>query len=319
MRVLARIGATLIILVGVVAVAAAVVAMKTVGRNNIVDLDPRRITTTRAVVTSGHGLLGFYDTTLIIKATAVDPRTKLWIGIAHQDDLDSYLDDEPRAEIISYRYPDEIGIRDVKGTARGLPRPTGMDWWVASAQGTGSAQLSWPMRNGPYGVVIMNQSGDPRISVDATFAVQIKGIFETAELVGLGGVVAIGAGVLIFVLTRRRRRTGAAELSGTSVPPATGGPGDVATPTDRPAGRGLAGRHRRLCATAEAGDRDHRSTAVDDPDGGSRARVPLCQSRSGRLEEARPDPSARGAHRRRAEPGGRPHPVGEAILRQQHP
>lgn len=222
MRILARVGGSLLIVIGVLAIAAAVVTMKFIGRDNTIRMDPHAITTAGPAVTTGKGLLSYYATTLTVEVKAKDPKEKLWIGIAHQDDLSSYLADKSRAEIVSYQYPDQLGINNYQGVDNDLTAPTGLDWWVASAQGTGSARLSWPMENASFGAVIMNQDGSRKLAGDVTLGLQIKGVFETAEVAGIGGVVAILLGIGVFLLTRRIRSSqepaGIVEESTAAVP-----------------------------------------------------------------------------------------------------
>ncbi|SDS31973.1 hypothetical protein [Microlunatus soli] len=206
MRILARVGGSLLIFIGVLAIAVAIVTMKFIGKDNTIMMDPRTVSTAGPAVTTGKGLLSYYDTTLTVQVKAKDPKAKVWIGIAHQDDLSSYLADKSRAEIISYQYPDQIGINNYRGVDNDLVAPAQLDWWVASAKGTGSAQLSWPMRNAAYGAVIMNQNGSRKFSGDVGLGLQIKGVFETAELAGLGGLIGILLGIGVFIATRPRRR-----------------------------------------------------------------------------------------------------------------
>lgn len=205
MRVLARVGASLLIFIGLVAIAAAIGTMKFIGRENTIRMDPRTITTAGPAITTGRGLLSYYDTTLRVRVVAEDPKEKLWIGVAHQDDLSSYVADRSRAEIISYQYPDRLGLNNFTGVDNDLTAPTGLDWWVASAKGTGTAELSWPMQNAAYGAVIMNQNGHRKIAAKVSFGLQIKGVFETAEWAGLGGLIAVLLGIGIFIVSRKRR------------------------------------------------------------------------------------------------------------------
>lgn len=51
----------------------------------------------------------------------------------------------------------------------------------------------------------MNADGKPGVDVDLELGLQIEGIHETALLLLVGGTAAIVLGVVIFVLTRKRR------------------------------------------------------------------------------------------------------------------
>lgn len=207
MRIPARIGGTLLIVLGGVVLLAAIVAMKIVGTTDTISLQPRQITTDGAAITTARGLLGYYDSTLTIRATAADPRQKLWIGIAHQDDLDNYLRDRSRAEILSYAYPDRLRINDIDEADDDLAAPVDLDWWVASAHGTGHAELNWPMRNAAYGAVIMKSDGSRKIAGDVTLGLQLQGAFRTAVWAGVGGLIAVLLGIGSFVLTRRHKES----------------------------------------------------------------------------------------------------------------
>lgn len=205
MRILARIGAFILIFAGVIAVAAAVVTMKTVGKNDVIMMQPSTLHTKSAAITTAKGLLSVYGSDLHINVAATDPKEKLWLGVAYQDDLDSYLGNSSRTQVVAFSYPSRLVTDAYNGTNSALTAPRTLDWWLDTATGTGTAQLVWTMQNAPCGIVIMNQSGKPDVDAKVTVGLQVKGVYKTAEIVGAGGVVAILLGVLIFIITRRRQ------------------------------------------------------------------------------------------------------------------
>lgn len=205
MRFLSRVAAVLLILLGVPAVIAAAAAIKVVGSDNVVMLPAKHLRTDGAAIATAEGLLSVYDTTLHVRATAQDPKTKLWIGAADQGDLKNYLGATSRSVITRYAFPDTLTVDQYAGLDEALTAPRKLDWWLADGHGEGRAELAWPIPDGNYRVLIMNADGKPGVDVDLELGLQIEGIHETALLLLVGGTAAIVLGVVIFVLTRKRR------------------------------------------------------------------------------------------------------------------
>lgn len=124
----------------------------------------------------------------------------VFVGIARTSDVRRYLggtahttvtdiDDEPLGLFgdFSARY------RDSAGAAR-ADRPAGQGFWIASASGTGTQDMTWDVRDGDWSIVVMNADGSPGVRADIKAGAQLPILDEL-------GWTAIGAGVLFVLMT----------------------------------------------------------------------------------------------------------------------
>ena len=138
-----------------------------------------------------------------VRVTAqVSDEQAVFIGIASQSDIDRYLAGVAYDEVVDVDRS-TVETRTVPGGA--VPPPPGaQSFWVASTGGTGSQNLTWPIEDGRWGVVVMNLDGSPSLDLTVTAGARIAYLTPVAlVLLGLGGLCLIGAAVL----TRRPRRT----------------------------------------------------------------------------------------------------------------
>ena len=79
----------------------------------------------------------------------------VFVGIAHDDDLDAYLQGVRRAEVTDLD-PPEYDLH-----SGGAPRllPGAETFWVASAEGRGRQAADWDVEGGHWSVVAMNADG----------------------------------------------------------------------------------------------------------------------------------------------------------------
>jgi hypothetical protein len=148
----------------------------------------------------------------------------VFIGIAPLAEGRAYLDGVERTVI------DDLGI-DTSARAQelvpgGAPSgpPTEQDFWVAQASGAGAQQLSWEPADGNWLLVVMNADGSADVAVTARIGATAPALDGLAwGLIG-GGVFLVLMGVLVVVLTVRRRP---ARYAG---PPYGGAPATVGPP-----------------------------------------------------------------------------------------
>jgi hypothetical protein len=131
-----------------------------------------------------------------------------FVGIARTADVSAYLKGTLHTSIRDVSYsPFRVAYRDSKGNG-GPPAPAEQDFWVASAQGTGTQTVRWNVRHGDWSIVVMN--ADASRDVEAGVRVAAK-----APAMGTAGWVSIGGALVLFIaagtLLVRRRRTGSGE------------------------------------------------------------------------------------------------------------
>ncbi|MFJ6003813.1 DUF4389 domain-containing protein [Arthrobacter sp. NPDC092385] len=104
--------------------------------------------------------------TLQLRATGVPAGQAVFIGIARQADVDTYLSSVAHTELIEVRIdPFRAGYREVMGSAAPAP-PAEQTIWTASASGTGTQEITADLRAGSWAVVVMNADGSPGGTVD---------------------------------------------------------------------------------------------------------------------------------------------------------
>ena len=142
-------------------------------------------------------LIDAIDLDVQLVATALDPDTAIFIGIARQADLDRYLADVAHERVTRFDAGEPVYRRQGE-VAGAIPAPTVQEFWVASASGPGTQELTWSATSGRWGAAVMNADGSPGVAV--TMEVGAKsGIVMPVALViaGLGLVLTAAAVVLI--------------------------------------------------------------------------------------------------------------------------
>jgi len=115
------------------------------------------------------------------------------------------------------RYLTEVAhvrITDVTRTAlhtRSVPgsvtarQPTEQTFWVSSTYGSGSQQLTWPMRKGRWSMVVMNADATSGITATATAAVHLMYVGSIAMAALIGGTLALLGSIAAGLVARRGR------------------------------------------------------------------------------------------------------------------
>ncbi len=135
---------------------------------------------------------------------------EIFIGIAPQRDVDTYLQDVAHDEVDHVTFtgtdsPEDVEYRRMGGT--GAPAPPGdQTFWSASASGPGEQTVDWDVTEGDWAFVTMNADGSEGVAVSMT--VGAKAGFVLGAAIGLlagGTIVLILGGLLIFLGARPRR------------------------------------------------------------------------------------------------------------------
>lgn len=153
-------------------------------------------------------LIDAIDLDVRLRATALDSERSIFIGIARQRDLDRYLADVAHDRVI--RMTGTTPVYRQQGTeVAAVTEPTGQDFWVASASGSGTQELTWAATSGRWAAVVMNADGTPGITVSMTVGAKSGLVAPLAVIVTLLGVVltATAVGLIVYGAAGARRRS----------------------------------------------------------------------------------------------------------------
>jgi hypothetical protein len=137
-----------------------------------------------------------------LQATGTGGRP-VFLGIAPTAEVERYLAGSAHAEVTDFELdPFRAEMRNTAGAARPAA-PTAQAFWAASANGTGTQTVDWPMRSGRWTVVVMNADGSPGVSVDVAVGAKTGALLPIG--IGMAGValVAIVGGIAFIVVGSR--------------------------------------------------------------------------------------------------------------------
>jgi hypothetical protein len=142
-------------------------------------------------------LIDAIDLDVQLVATGLDPEDAIFIGIARQRDLDRYLADVAHERVTRFDDGEPVYRRQGEGE-RPLPAPADQDFWVASATGSGTQELTWSATSGRWAAAVLNADGSPGVAVTMTVGAKSGIVMPIAlTMAGLGLVLTAGAVVLI--------------------------------------------------------------------------------------------------------------------------
>ncbi len=133
------------------------------------------------------------DATIRLRAANLDG-TPVFVGIGPAEDVGAYLSGAARDEVrdVDGR---RLRYREVPGGLEVTP-PTDLGFWVASASGSGTQELTWEVASGDWVAVLMNADGSPGILADLNVGVRagiIPGLAAGLLVLGvLLGALAVG-------------------------------------------------------------------------------------------------------------------------------
>ncbi|MGJ7450302.1 DUF4389 domain-containing protein [Aquipuribacter sp. MA13-6] len=147
--------------------------------------------------------------TLRVRATATDGG-EVFVGIAPQSALDPWL------EGVEHDRVEELGFRSAlyqrqEGAPSAGP-PADADFWVASVEGTGPQELTWPATDGRWGLVLAGADGTPGVDVVVDVGARLPELTPVAVPTLVGGVVLLGLAAALVL-------AGAVGLGGRHAPP----------------------------------------------------------------------------------------------------
>ena len=113
----------------------------------------------------------------------------VFVGIAARAEVDAYLTGVAHERVADVRRA-RLDTRSIPGSAR-AGSPTDQSFWVASAAGSGRQEITWPVQDGRWAVVVMNADATPGVDVTTSAAVHIPHLPEVAVVALIAGALAL--------------------------------------------------------------------------------------------------------------------------------
>ena len=132
----------------------------------------------------------------------VEGQKPVFVGIGPDSDVDRYLGDVTRDELIDFDGDDpEFDLH--QGRAPRTP-PGEQKFWVAEAEGSGEQALTWDAEFGRWTAVVMNADAARGIDVEADVGIKLGwAIWAGLGMVVVGLLMSAGAVVVILLIGRR--------------------------------------------------------------------------------------------------------------------
>jgi hypothetical protein len=214
------IGATIIAIVGVVAVAGGTTGIvadqwKRDAKGYFSANAHRYQSPTRAIASEKMKIGGYVPTWLAGNVRlGISGSKPVFVGVAPKRTVDAYLAriDHDEATNIGYD-PFEVTYVHHPGTTT-PGRPADQPFWAASSTGK---PLTWKMQSGDWSVVVMNADGSPGVSASIDPGVKVPALLWAGIGLTLFGLALLGgAGAMLFARSRAQRRdsTAVAALAG---------------------------------------------------------------------------------------------------------
>lgn len=145
--------------------------------------------------------------TVRIETEATD---SVFIGIGPTPETEAYLAGVGRDEVeITGSRASDFELQTTPGEAVVEP-PGTQDFWVASAEGSGTQSLTWEVTDGEWTAVIMNSDGSPGVDVAAEAGAKISILLPVAVGLLIFGIFlgAVAAGLLVLATRREEAVAG---------------------------------------------------------------------------------------------------------------
>jgi hypothetical protein len=205
------VGCCLLAVGGLVAVSG-VVLLVAFGSADGLRTGPHPLTTSsRALVSSvadisnagaANSVLG--ETRIDVEATTRGADHGAFVGIGPAAAVDRYLTGAAVDVVTDFEVePFQLSTQPRAGSAT-IGAPGSQDFWVARAETrSGTAKLSWTVRDGDYRMVIMNADASPAVDVDGRFGIAVPSARPLSLAALVVGLVLLAGGALALILGLR--------------------------------------------------------------------------------------------------------------------
>jgi hypothetical protein len=142
--------------------------------------------------------------TIKVEGTSNDESKEIFIGVAEESSVNSYLTNVEHDEIIDFEiHPYSITYINFSGSSE-PPPPTTQEFWTASVSGEGLQVLEWDVTSGNWVLVVMNSDGSDGVDVSGSIGVALPSLLWIGVGLLIGGVLVLAVGILMVVLAVRR-------------------------------------------------------------------------------------------------------------------
>jgi hypothetical protein len=153
-------------------------------------------------------LIDTIDLDVRLQARAIRTDDPIFIGIARQADVDRYLAGTAHDRVVRV-VGTTPSYRRQGSEVTAIAPPADQDFWVASAVGSGTQELTWSATSGRWAAVVMNADGAPGLTASLTIGAKSGLILPIAAALLVVGVALTAAAVALIVYgaagARRRR------------------------------------------------------------------------------------------------------------------
>jgi hypothetical protein len=139
----------------------------------------------------------------------VESRKPVFVGIGPDSDVDRYLGDVLRDELVDF-IADEPRFDLHEGTAPRSP-PGEQGFWVAQSAGAGEQSLKWDAEFGRWTLVVMNADASRVVQVEADAGVKLDWVIWAGLGTFLVGVLLTAGAIVVILLIGRRAERGGAQ------------------------------------------------------------------------------------------------------------
>jgi hypothetical protein len=159
--------------------------------------------TTEPVITTAVGALGLKGPRVQVDVTDAG-RRPVFVGIGRAADVDAYLARVARREVDGEDGEGTLLTRRI-GSEPALPDPAGVDVWVTTVRGAGSANLAWPDAPGQWRLMV-STDGTAKAPSKLSLTWSGRELHSSAPaLIAVGLVLAV-AGFIALVILRARSK-----------------------------------------------------------------------------------------------------------------
>ena len=144
--------------------------------------------------------------TFKIEGSGYDPSAPIFLGIARESDIDSYLIGVEYDEITNLHiFPYSVDYRNHSGSV--VPEaPSSQTFWTVSNHGPGTQIIEWELEPGRHSLVLMNADGSAGINMDIVLGAKVPLLFGISVGLLVGGGVVLSISILMIYFAARRPR-----------------------------------------------------------------------------------------------------------------